>query len=380
MRAKSSFRSIIPTGIMSAVPGILAFFFVFNYIPLGMDKALPFLLSLETAFIVSAALFLALLRKNMRRGISRSERELINQSEQRLRMFEELSDNLHFDADLNEDRIVFSSSFESVLGQMPGINRLSDWRSLLSFLVLEDLQSAMDAWRRVLDRAQQASTEVRIVDAEGRAVWHRLSLAAQYNADGEAYRILGRLSNIDESMRKTRRIQLSGMRDPLTRLNSRASTQELIDDFLDNEGRSGRHVMILVGIDNYKFIKDSSGRAAGERALISLAKSIRVLFRSTDIIGRLSGNEIVILIKDVSKDYRLEARVNEIKAAAANLKYDVQSSFPITCSIGTSIYRYDGEQFEDLCGAAEASAYKSGIGTGFALYPIPEQQTMCDAY
>lgn len=81
--------------------------------------------------------------------------------------------------------------------------------------------------------------------------------------------------------------------DLLTGLNNKLATERKIKEYIAKNPRS-RSMMFILDIDNFKKINDTMGHAFGDEVLRSLGQQIGSLFRASDIIGRVGGDEFFI--------------------------------------------------------------------------------------
>jgi diguanylate cyclase (GGDEF)-like protein len=338
----------------------------------GGDTSSLFLLVTKILIIFFIMTFFNIIQIKKKHALFKKEAVLLQKSEQRYRIFDEFSDNVHFDADICEDRISFNSNFECLFGQQPGISKLSEWRNLLAFISLDDLQPIINAWEKALESCQQSSADIRIIDAAGQLLWFRLSLVAQYDGSGKAIRMLGRLTNIDAQVRQLKRLRLKSMQDPLTRLYHRLASESLVDDFLKDEGKRGKHAMLIINVDNIKAVNDRFGQCSSDSVFISLSKIMKKVFRSSDIIGRLGGDEFMVFMKDIPGEYILEYKISAFIKAVSGLKVDGSENALVSCSHGAAFYGSDGKSFEELYKAAEESLYltkfKGTNNLGFSTF------------
>ncbi len=108
--------------------------------------------------------------------------------------------------------------------------------------------------------------------------------------------------------------------DPLTGLYNRGKIQEI---FLYEQKQFIRHgdalSMILMDLDNFKWINDTYGHNMGDEYLKELARILTGFFRTVDIVGRWGGEEFLILLPKTSlgksRDIalRLREKINEIE-------------------------------------------------------------------
>lgn len=150
---------------------------------------------------------------------------------------------------------------------------------------------------------------------------------------------------LDEVMRETRVIQLNAQRsrDELNQMRAKVSATELevqrlqdelasasqmvrhdpltgalnrkgMDDALETEvARARRHgsklCMALLDIDNFKKLNDSLGHAAGDAALVHLAKVVQEAIRPEDTLARYGGEEFVVILPDTPLESAVTAMV-----------------------------------------------------------------------
>ncbi|HEX7242361.1 MAG TPA: diguanylate cyclase [Longimicrobiaceae bacterium] len=118
---------------------------------------------------------------------------------------------------------------------------------------------------------------------------------------------------------ETRRLSLT---DELTGLYNRRGFLALAQQQLRLAQRTGRDVALLFAdVDGLKPLNDCFGHTAGDRALVETAGILRQIFRDSDVIARVGGDEFVVLAPETSRRQgkamtdRLQARVRERNAA-----------------------------------------------------------------
>ena len=128
-------------------------------------------------------------------------------------------------------------------------------------------------------------------------------------------------------------------RDPLTHAYNRRYFAEMSQKYLSLSKRHNHNISIIVlDIDNFKFINDSYGHAIGDDVIISLAKNLEKYVRSTDIVSRFGGEEFIILLYDIS--YTNSVKIaKKIRENIENIKLEtVHGPLKYTVSIGVSMY------------------------------------------
>ena len=147
--------------------------------------------------------------------------------------------------------------------------------------------------------------------------------------------------------------------DGLTSLYNKQNTQPIIDAFLQQSRADEQHAFLILDIDKFKDVNDNYGHAAGDKILQNVGAFLKSQFRDNDIIGRIGGDEFVILMKDV---YSKDAAVSRVKSMLENIRNIQQAAIDnhnITFSVGVAFSPDQGMRFEDLYHSADQALYQS---------------------
>ena len=162
--------------------------------------------------------------------------------------------------------------------------------------------------------------------------------------------------------------------DSLTGLLNNKAVRTRIADYLQEEGRRGRHALFSIDLDNFKNVNDTLGHPQGDQILIRIANQIKRTFRSSDILGRPGGDEFMVLMRDAGSDAIVRLKAAELRENLRLLRLGADGP-PITCSIGAAVTSGRGLTFEELYKRADKAMYaaKAAGRDSFMLYSDLEQ-------
>ena len=161
-----------------------------------------------------------------------------------------------------------------------------------------------------------------------------------------------------KDIRNSKALENKADTDLLTGLNNKLSAERKIQDCLSEEADT-EHLMFLFDVDNFKKINDTMGHAFGDQVLKSLGEQLSMEFRKTDILGRIGGDEFVILLRDIKEDEIVLKEGDKILNFFRQFKVGDYVKYSATASIGAAIYPRDGKTFQELYRSADNALYEA---------------------
>lgn len=159
------------------------------------------------------------------------------------------------------------------------------------------------------------------------------------------------------------RLRVSATTDELTGLANRRSFMSSLEIEVARAKRSGSPLSVAVAdVDFFKKINDSYGHAGGDEVLRVLARTARETMRTSDVVGRLGGEEFAILMPDTDEH---EARIacERLRGAIAGRKVrlDDGKETAVTLSTGIALL-VPGEDRDRLVSRADGALYRAKEG------------------
>ncbi len=181
---------------------------------------------------------------------------------------------------------------------------------------------------------------------------------------------------------KTGELEYRALHDPLTDLPNRSLVLDRADQLLARARRLDCPVTALfVDIDDFKQINDRFGHRAGDEVLRQVGARMKTVLRESDTVGRLSGDEFVMLVDSAGLDVASELvaeRILDVLRQPIELPSPALSTVAITASIG--IASGQAVSAEDLLGDADLALYKAKAAgkDGYALFESAMQTAAQD--
>lgn len=141
--------------------------------------------------------------------------------------------------------------------------------------------------------------------------------------------------------------------DPLTSVFNKETTQKLIDQKLKNHEH---FCFLILDVDDFKSVNDNYGHAVGDKVLKNLSDLFKNHFRQTDIIGRIGGDEFIILIED---EHIAESRIQSLLQKVNALKIEELQDFKLSISVGMAFAPSNGTTFMELYRHADHALYQT---------------------
>lgn len=156
--------------------------------------------------------------------------------------------------------------------------------------------------------------------------------------------------------------------DLLTGLLNKISFEEKCTAYLQDRYVGARNTLFIFDLDDFKKVNDNYGHQTGDKTIKLFAEILRSYFHPDDVIGRIGGDEFMVLVlgdmPDGFAERRCRSVLHEFKTS------DIDGAKGLTCSIGIAMDTH-GHSFKELYQKADEALYKSKQG-GKARFVIEE--------
>jgi two-component system cell cycle response regulator len=156
----------------------------------------------------------------------------------------------------------------------------------------------------------------------------------------------------EELVEQTKRIERHLYEDPLTGVYNRRFVFAQLHALVSSARRHERPLSVaVIDLDGFKAINDERGHAVGDHVLAAVAGALRASVRAEDAVGRLGGEEFVVLLPDTAAEAAQHA-AERLRAAVSA----ADGPEPITASVGWAALAPD-ESPDDLVRRADEALY-----------------------
>ncbi len=171
---------------------------------------------------------------------------------------------------------------------------------------------------------------------------------------------------LEDSYSLANSLQTSLETDILTRTYSRSTAIEKISEAIAKNTNS-LQALITLDIDNFSYINSTFGSEIGDTYLQEFVSTVKSRLRSKDIMGRIDGDEFIVLLDKIENKEEAIDIVEKIFANAQKIKINNSLFTEVSLSAGIVISSKNDDSFENL-NAKSNSALKEAKTTGKNKY------------
>jgi diguanylate cyclase (GGDEF)-like protein/PAS domain S-box-containing protein len=231
----------------------------------------------------------------------------------------------------------------------------------------DDLEADLELMNQLLAGERRTyKLEKRYRRADGSVVWVTLSVSLVRDPDGEPLYFIAQIEDISERKALEERLLHLATHDEMTGVFNRRHFDEELGrqiEYAERYGHSG--ALLMLDLDNFKVINDTLGHQAGDELVKGVADRLRTRLRTTDLLGRLGGDEFGVFLPQV--DAAAAERLAEALVRHVAEEPIVVDGEPLWTrgSIGVALFdRGLGLGGRDLLMRADAAMYEAKSAGG----------------
>ncbi|MGB0938578.1 MAG: sensor domain-containing protein [Colwellia sp.] len=287
------------------------------------------------------------------RILSRDKNEHFN------RIVKQVSNDGIWDWNISQSTIDFDERYYTMAGYKHGdlSPRVSEWYKKIH---RNDVTTVIKHFKAYMaGEIESYDVEFRFKCKDNSYMWIRQrGKIIELDANKKPLRFVGTHSDISLQKEYEHEITLQAHFDSLTFLPNRFLSLDRLNVAFEEARRNNTLVgLLFLDLDDFKKINDTLGHEAGDDVLIEAAERLRSAVRTVDTVGRLGGDEFIVILGGLKNE-------NEIQPIVDNLLNKFRAYFTIakrelklTTSIGIAFYPIDAKDTSTLLRHADSAMY-----------------------
>lgn len=352
-------------GAVTGISVVLLVIFLAAAVILIITATKPFYKIEETLLKISRGDHEArveIMSKNEYGEIARVFNDIVDEiivSEARYRTIIEMSDNIIFDWNLNNNEVTFSNNFNKKFSYRAPSDHFSDSFLLKCKVHPEDIDRYREDLEKLPKGVNFKHNEYRIKNIYGDYIWVLIRTATICDKDGNPIKIVGVIVDIDRAKKSENILTARASFDSLTGVYNR----ETIESAINNEieliaARKTEFAILFVDIDDFKFFNDQYSHATGDQVLRFTATTIKNAIGDYGMAGRYGGDEFIVCIKDADNNDPALIAEQILNTLKEGFESDSGDRLVVNVSIGISIIKDNTKRVDEIIGMADDAMYK----------------------
>jgi len=134
---------------------------------------------------------------------------------------------------------------------------------------------------------------------------------------------------------------------------------KITEAIIDYDTNLQKFAIMVIDVDKFKFVNDKYGHMAGDNVLKYLVQKINGCLRESDSIGRVGGDEFVILLRQIYTEADIEAMIGRLFEALKIPLVFNQQEIQINLSIGISVFPDCSHNLDRVIDQADRAMYQA---------------------
>ncbi len=175
---------------------------------------------------------------------------------------------------------------------------------------------------------------------------------------------IGMVADISERKAMLQHLKDMAEHDGLTGLYNRTFFQEELERVVERAQRDPVQcaALLYIDLDNFKYVNDTLGHAAGDRVLLEISSILHKRLRKTDMLARLGGDEFAVLLYNARHDVATQAAEALRQRLAEYAFRERGEAVDIGCSIGVTLVTGETKSAEEALSQADLACYLAKRG------------------
>lgn len=282
----------------------------------------------------------------------------LEESEAKFRAFVETANDIIYSVSSDGCFTYVSPNWKDKLGHEP--NEVIG-QHFAHFVHPDDVERCTQFLTQLYEEGTKKSgLEYRVRHKSNYWCWHTTNASPIFDEEGHISSTVGIARDITERKFIEQQIEHQAHYDTLTDLPNRSLFSDRLEQAIRMAHRQHEQLAVLfVDLDKFKPVNDNYGHAIGDILLQQVAQRMRDCLRESDTVGRIGGDEFLVLLPHVeSSETSVHIAEKLLQAIASPFRIN-RIDIEISCSIGIALYPTHGNTVLELIQMADQAMYKA---------------------
>ena len=218
----------------------------------------------------------------------------------------------------------------------------------------DDLDVNVTMARRLQDEASPVRATKRYQRPDGTVRFGVLTAVKVLGDSGESLTI-AQIEDVTDRRRAEERLQRLALHDALTDLPGRGLLLDRLEQALADPDAVA---VLFVDLDGFKLVNDALGHSVGDAVLVEVAARLLASVRPQDVVGRLGGDEFLVVCRDLDDRAEALAVAHRIEQALAEPVAQIPEDVVLSASVGIA-FPWGQSSPADMVRDADAAMYRA---------------------
>lgn len=280
-------------------------------------------------------------------------------SESRYRTIIEMSDNIIFEWNFQNNEVTFSNNFNKKFSYRAPSDHFADSFLLKCKVHPEDAERYKNDLEKLAKGENFKRNEYRWKNIYGDYIWVLIRTATINDKDGNPIKVVGVIVDIDRAKKSENMLTARASFDSLTGVYNRETIESVINNEIELIGvRKNQFAILFVDIDDFKFYNDQYSHATGDQVLRFTATTIKNAIGENGLAGRYGGDEFIICLKNAEENDPALIAESILNTLKEGFDSDSGDHLSVNVSIGISIITDNTKRVDEIIGQADDAMYK----------------------
>ena len=236
------------------------------------------------------------------------------------------------------------------------------WHKIQAATIVDENHKPVKVIGGILDITDQKENEAKLANynKELESTVNKRTADLERSLELLADKTIELQSEVAQSKAYEAQLKHMAMHDMLTNLPNRTLLNELAEKTLVTAKRYGQIVaVIFIDLDGFKAVNDNNSHEVGDAVLVEISLRISETVREVDILGRIGGDEFIVLLPNCPSIEEIENIAYRILKSISEPIESLNIKEKLSASMGIATYPEDSKNWDELLRLADIAMYRS---------------------